>query len=105
MSHGSAVDQHIPQPFSLVFDLAGVATALGISPSRFRNIRRGLEARGFPKALPVLTGRWSRAAVIAWIEHNGQNSHNGHLVRRTASDTEIEAAVEAIERRYTRGAA
>lgn len=105
MSHIPALNSQVAETSAFVFNLADVATALGVSPGHFRNIRRELEARGFPKALPVLTGRWSRAAVIAWIEDNGQNSHNGHLARRTASDTEIEAAVEAIERRYTKGAA
>lgn len=102
MSHASALPRHATEPASLVFDLAGVAGALGVSPGRFRNIRRELEARGFPKALPVLTGRWSRSAVITWIEHNGQASH---APKPLASDSAIDQAVEELERRYTRGAA
>lgn len=103
MSHGSTLHRHATEPASLVMDRDAVASALGISPDRFRNIRRELEARGFPLALPVLTGRWSRAAVVAWIEQNGQPKPL--TIRPIEADGAINQAIEDLERRYTRGRA
>lgn len=98
MSHGSASHQHATEPAPLVMDRDAVARALGISESRFRNIRRELEARGFPPALPVLTGKWSRLAVVTWIEQNGQPKPL--TIRPIEEDGATHRAIEDLERRY-----
>ncbi len=102
MLHETQPDRHAIDASPLVLNLKGVAAALGVSPQRFRNIRRELEKLGFPRALPVLTGRWSRAAVVAWIEHNGQPAQ---IVSRSAADKAIEQAIAEFQHRYVGGVA
>lgn len=102
MLHETQPDRHAIDASPLVLNLKGVAAALGVSPQRFRNIRRELEKLGFPRALPVLTGRWSRAAVVAWVEHNGQPAQ---VVTKSQADEEVAFATQEFQRRYVGGAA
>lgn len=50
----------------MVLNRTEVAALFGISKYRFSKLRALMEAEGFPEQLPV-TGGWSRAAVVAWI--------------------------------------
>ncbi|MBS1180415.1 MAG: hypothetical protein H6Q99_295 [Proteobacteria bacterium] len=49
---------------------AEVAQALGYCSRRFKNKLISLEATGFPAPLPGFTNRWSRQAVLAWINRD-----------------------------------
>lgn len=52
---------------SPVLTLAQLLQLLQISEATFNRRRAAMEAAGFPHRIPGL-GRWSRAAVIAWID-------------------------------------
>lgn len=46
-----------------------VAALFRRSPAWFRGARASLEAAGFPPPMPATGGRrWSRAAVLAWLD-------------------------------------
>lgn len=67
---------HAPPPpaasvASLVYTAEEVAQALGLKPDTFRKKRPALEAAGFPKRLPAMGSRWSRAAVDAFVAAAG----------------------------------
>lgn len=55
----------------LVYDLAGVAAALGMTGRQFQDARPKLRKAGFPEKLPGAGHRWSRATVDHWIRSNG----------------------------------
>lgn len=46
-------------------DIAGL---LGITVFQFRQRRQRMQRAGFPRPLPCLPGRWSRAQVEDWIK-------------------------------------
>jgi predicted DNA-binding transcriptional regulator AlpA len=56
----------------LVLTLDDLAAVLAMSPESFRRMRPALEAAGFPRRLPHMGARWSRAAVEAWIARSGE---------------------------------
>lgn len=66
-----------------VMNRAAVAQALGYSTRRFGDHLPDLEAHGFPAPLPGLSNRWSRDAVLAWINRDRRPS----LAIRTARET------------------
>lgn len=66
-------------------DAQGVCRLLGLKQvSTFYNKRATLEAAGFPPKLPGLA-RWSRPAIMAWLEMNGRPSPEP---KRQAQDLE-----------------
>lgn len=93
MSHRSQSNPHLSPP--PVLDLNAVAALLQLTPDRFRNIRRRLEAAGFPKSLPILTGRWSHDQVMQWIATNGAPDQP-----TAATSSAIEAAARRLDERY-----
>lgn len=57
-----------PPTADLTLDPAGVAAALGLPDAHhFLTRRRRLEAKGFPRPLPMTPLRWSRERVERWI--------------------------------------
>lgn len=71
-----------------------VAFLLRCSEDTFRNKRRRLEAAGFPRKLPGCA-RWSRAAVLRWIETNGETYLPADLDGRPDAP-----GLNALEARY-----
>lgn len=56
----------------LTYGVAEVATALGYpTTDAFRRARPALEEAGFPRRIPNMGARWSRAAVDAWVAQAG----------------------------------
>lgn len=57
---------------ALTYGPAEVAAALGYRTlTAFRRARPQLEAAGFPRRIPNMGARWSRAAVDAWVAQAG----------------------------------
>lgn len=71
---------------------AEVAQALGYSPRRFRDHLPDLEAHGFPAPLPGLTSRWSRQAVLDWINRPRHDALAVRVVRETNAFSAFEGA-------------
>lgn len=61
------MDAFITKP---TMNTAEVAQALGYCSRRFKDKLPGLEATGFPAPLPGFANRWSRQAVLAWINRD-----------------------------------
>ena len=87
-----------PVPLRPVVSAEEVAEMLHwSSAATFYTKRPMLEAKGFPPKLPGING-WSRAAVLRWIETNGQT----YLPAMPEIAGGIgEGAIE-LERRYAR---
>lgn len=61
-----------PPVAALTYSVDEVAAALGYaSAASFRKARPQLEAAGFPRRIPNMGARWSRAAVDAWVAQAG----------------------------------
>lgn len=73
-----------------ILKAADVAGLLRMAVQNFYNRRHALEANGFPKKLPGMNA-WSRAAVLRWIETNGQ----------TFQPAEPAARANTLEERYS----
>jgi hypothetical protein len=58
---------------SPILDVKGVARLLKITPTKFLEIREGLESSGFPKPL-ALIDNWSREAIENWV---ADRAHDG----------------------------
>lgn len=61
------MDMRVEKP---TMNTAEVAQALGYCSRRFKDKLQGLEATGFPAPLPGFSNRWSRQAVLAWINRD-----------------------------------
>lgn len=70
-----------------------VAEVLGVVVSSFYTRREQLEKIGFPPKLPGING-WSRAAILRWIETNGQT------YQPAPAEPEPAPRVNHLERRY-----
>lgn len=75
MRHELTHSPHTPAPpqvAALTYSASEVAAALGYaSAATFRKARPQLEAAGFPRRIPNMGARWSRAAVDAWVAQAG----------------------------------
>lgn len=60
-----------------VMNRAEVAQAVGYSSRRFADHLPDLEAHGFPAPIPGLPNRWSRQAVLAWINRDRSTTISG----------------------------
>lgn len=75
-------------------DAAGVALLLGLTfPGQFETRRRRLEAKGFPKPLPMRPPRWSVAAIQRWLIERGAS---GHAPADAAPDRRVPAIVARL---------
>ena len=54
-----------------IYDLPAVADALALTPAEFSDRWPYLRRVGFPRHLPGLGLRWSKAQVDAWIDAGG----------------------------------
>ncbi len=69
---------------------------LQVSEITFRRRRKSLEAAGFPRALPGLGHRWSRRAVLAWInQHELVSLSNDNAVSTVRIDMHAADVAEA----------
>lgn len=59
------------QTASPVLTLSELCAILAISEATFHRRRPAMERAGFPRRLPGLA-RWSRRAVLRWIEASGE---------------------------------
>jgi hypothetical protein len=77
------------QPHTLT--LPDLLHELQLTEITFRRRRAAMEAAGFPRMLPGLGNRWSRRAVLAWINqsatvtHGNDNAVIGHVLIANAT--------------------
>ena len=65
----------LERPPPLTGDARAIATMLGLSWIQFLNRRRRLEAKGFPRPLPIRPLRWSIVQIEDWLRGVESSSH------------------------------
>lgn len=90
------MNAHVLPELPAVLETGEVAVLLRYGSSNaFLNNLKKLQQRGFPGRLPGMRS-WSRAAVLRWIETNGET----YLPADLAADDA--AAGNPLERRYAK---
>lgn len=92
------------QPHTLT--LPDLLHELQMTEITFRRRRKALEQAGFPRALPGLGHRWSRRAVLAWINRDEgvtiSNDNRFPLLPDMSRRAEIDEATRFLEDRMHR---